>query len=250
MGRPRIKIYGERNTGTRYLRRLLTVNLDAQLLRGDVPRRIRRLAPGSESLRDVYFRLTFKRNLGWKHQVALAPSNLRNMQGFTDSVFFVTITKNPYAWLLSLYRRPYHYKGSAASFEEFLVNPWLAVGRENAGGGFANPIVMWNKKNTSYRNLCQGVPTVNLRYEDLLEDPERVVSGFALRFCIEPKSPHFVNYERSTKERDGKDFSYYRQYYLGEEWRGMLQPSQVSIINRYLDPELLAKFEYELLGAT
>jgi hypothetical protein len=94
------------------------------------------------------------------------------------------------------------------------------------------------------------VPTVNLRYEDLSEDPERVVSGFGLRFCIEPKSPHFVNYEPSTKERDGKGFSYYRKYYLGEEWKEMLRPSQVSIINRYLDPEMLAKFEYELFGAT
>ena len=36
------------------------------------------------------------------------------------SIRFVTLTKNPYSWLLSLYRRPYHAGEKAETFAEFL----------------------------------------------------------------------------------------------------------------------------------
>ena len=50
-----IKIYGERNTNTNYLEKLIHLNLDAQQLPGVAPRyvkTIQKILPGKEWLRD------------------------------------------------------------------------------------------------------------------------------------------------------------------------------------------------------
>ena len=76
-----VKVYGERNTGTNYLEKLVTANLDAYILSGIVPRRdpvtfvtrnLRALKPElfagwHEKARDWYFARNFSRDLGWKH---------------------------------------------------------------------------------------------------------------------------------------------------------------------------------------
>ena len=120
-----LKIFGERNTGTNYLQQLIKENLDVHLLPGSSPVWINKLQShlfGKNWLNDFYFSLTFKSNLGWKHR-------LLKLDDFTidnvKDVFFITLTKNPYSWLLSLYRRPYHhYNSKTQSFSEFLISPW------------------------------------------------------------------------------------------------------------------------------
>ena len=60
-----IKIFGERNTGTNYLRKLIEENLEVALLKGSISK-------GSiftlrEWTKDLFFILTKGKNLGWKH---------------------------------------------------------------------------------------------------------------------------------------------------------------------------------------
>src|SRR2546422_4502858 len=117
-----LKIYGERNTGTNYLHHLIEENLHVDLLRGVVPDVVmflQRVLPGRELVRNVYFRWTFGENLGWKHAL-VNPERLSQCARSRD-IGFVTITKNPYAWLLSLYERPYHQNPiEQQSFESFV----------------------------------------------------------------------------------------------------------------------------------
>ena len=245
MSKVKIKLYGERNTGTRYLERLLRLNLDAELLRGSVPIRLQRLFRYNEDLRDLFFWLTYRRNLGWKHAMAPDPGTAARARGGCESLVFVTLTKNPYSWLLSLYRRPYHFGGELSSFAEFLVSPWSTVRRERAGDGFRSPVDMWNQKNRAYLRLYELGRVDNLRYEDLLADPEGTISRLCSRFSIERKSPRFLNVTESTKDRHRKDHDYYRRYYLEEQWRSELDREHLGIINRSLDVELLRAFGYE-----
>lgn len=248
--RPRIKIYGERNSGTNYLFKLLRRNLEAGLLRGVVPWYVRIPFPQSETVRDLYFELTFGRNLGWKHRLAPSPATVRETRIYSDKLFFVTLTKNPYSWLLSLYRHPYHYQGEFSTFQEFLSAPWTTVRRAKAPPEYPNPIIMWNEKNAAYLRLRSGMPTVVLRYEDLLADPDQTLAKVASQFSIDRSGSSFENITQSTKEQDGsKGFDYYQQYYLGEQWRAELQPTAVQIINRYLDCDLMAQFGYERIEA-
>jgi hypothetical protein len=239
-----LKLYGERNTGTNYLHRLLALNLEVHLLPGVVPSYLRRLFPRSELARDLYFALTFGRNLGWKHALAPSPREIGTTSIYSPRLFFVTLTKNPYAWLLSLYRRPYHYRGQASSFEAFLAAPWQPVRRARAPGVYDNPVVMWNQKNASYLRLAAGAPTINLRYVDLLSNPGRTLAQIASTWDIAWKVPEFKNVEESTKEKREKDFAYYQDYYLGQRWREELSEGQLALVNRHLDPGLMEAFGY------
>jgi len=96
----RVKIYGERNTGTSYLEALLVRNLAVDCLRGGVPRSIRRFFANSERARDWYFHATYRSNLGWKHACVPTESQLAIARTNSTDVLFLTLTKNPYAWLL------------------------------------------------------------------------------------------------------------------------------------------------------
>ena len=78
---PLIKIYGERHTGTRYLRELIRLNLAVRELTESLPESIWTLASifrVQEIYLDVYFALTFSQNLGWKHTLAKPPKVLKN----------------------------------------------------------------------------------------------------------------------------------------------------------------------------
>lgn len=246
--RPVIKIYGERNTGTNYLLKLFRRNFEADLLRGVVPWYVRILFPQSEQARDLYFAITSRWNLGWKHRLAPLPAAARDMRDHDDNLLFVTLTKNPYSWLLSLYRHPHHYKRELGTFQQFLSAPWATVRRENTVSEYPNPIMMWNEKNAAYLRLAAEMPTANLKYEDLLADPERTLTQLANRYSIKRSRPQFANVTASTKEREGaKDFNYYQNYYLQEQWRTELQASALLIVNRYLDFDLMRQFGYEKL---
>jgi hypothetical protein len=78
----RIKIYGERNTGTNYLTQLLKNHLSVEVLLGDAPRtlrwRIARRLPLSKTVRatawlweerfeEHWLERNFETHLGWKH---------------------------------------------------------------------------------------------------------------------------------------------------------------------------------------
>ena len=121
-----IKLYGERNTNTNYISKLIQLNLDAEEVPGIVPSHVMgfRIRPGMELIRDIYFSLTYKKNLGWKHTRVKPASELRKYAILKSDISFLTITKNPYSWLLSLYRNPYHqYHKKKPDFETFLHTP-------------------------------------------------------------------------------------------------------------------------------
>lgn len=251
-----VKIYGERNTGTNYLQQLIKLNFDVLLLQGVVPIYvdmvsyfIRWIFPAlckrhhlNERIKDDYFKLTFSKNLGWKHTL-ISSDLIDNLTKYPNTVFFITLTKNPYSWLLSFYNRPYYSQRKFEDFEQFLVKPWEAVGRENSLKDFINPIEMWNLKNKSYIKLNEKFPTENIRYEDLLANPENIIESLSEHLNIPKKHETVKNVKQSTKEKK-KDFYYYRNYYLKEVWRKKLSSKATTIINNYLDENVLKYFDY------
>ncbi len=247
---PLMKIYGERNSGTIYLSELIRLNFVCKELRGFVPWPVTGLQlvlPGRESVKDAFFSTTFGSNLGWKHMRAKPVEELKRYSISSRRLHFVTITKNPYSWLLSMHRRPYHQHYDAPlSFEEFLTTPWQTTGRDGTKETVSNPVELWNLKNGSYLNLNQGFPALNLRYEDVLCDPQRAMKQVESEFKLQRSTPEFRNYERSTKETS-KDSAYYKDYYLNERWREKLSADAVEVINSCLDQELVQRFGYQLL---
>jgi hypothetical protein len=247
----RIKIYGERNTNTNYLEQLISLNLDAEQIPGVVPRYVKtvqKLLPGKEWLRDWFFSMTLQRNLGWKHTRVMSVQELEHFDIVKSGICFISITKNPYSWLLSLYRKPYshQYSGSKPDFETFLRTPWKTVARDNCENTLASPVELWNLKNTSYLQL-KKLNGLNLTTESMVQDPEADIKTISSHFSIDRLSSRFLNYEKSTKD-SSKDFAYYRDYYLSERWRDKLSGQAASIISATVDKNLMRHFGYEVIG--
>lgn len=246
-----VKIYGERNTNTNYLARLIELNLDAFLIPGTVPNGINRLLqvlPGDELIRDCYFRVAYPKTLGWKHTRVKPVAQLRRYSLVTDGTAFITITKNPYSWLLSLHKHPYHQSYShKPDFERFLTTPWKTLGRDNVPASSLTPVELWNVKNRSYVQSDDDC-VLNLTSEGIIADPEHVIRMISRRFDVPLKTERFINHEHSTKER-GKNNSWYRRYYLSEQWQEQLSSRAIAIINESIDTDLMAYFDYAVLPA-
>ncbi|MDX2465024.1 MAG: hypothetical protein QNK31_11020 [Porticoccus sp.] len=228
------------------------MNLDVEEIEGVVPYRLlkmQNILPGEEWLRDAFFYFTSRKNLGWKHACVKPVDQLRRYSLVRKKQpAFITITKNPYSWLLSLHRRPYHqYYSKQPDFETFLTLPWKTVGRDNMKKNLQNPIELWNVKNRSYRQLLE-LGAMNITTEAIFENPEAVINKIAETFSINKKSDEFLNFERSTKEKD-KDSNYYRDYYLSEKWREKLSKQALAIINDHVDKKLMSGFGYDVLSS-
>jgi hypothetical protein len=246
-----VKIYGERNTGTNYIDKLIRINLDAHMLTGVAPRHIQllqRVLPGRQFIRDRYFELTYGRNLGWKHTKVKSESELRQYKILEEEVYFVTVTKNPYSWLLSMHRRPYHrYYGKKPDFVSFLQSPWTTVGRDNCQSVIRDPVELWNIKNSSYFNL-NSLGAATITSESVLANPKAFIDTIRDSFSIPESTNYFTNLNESTKDKN-KNFDYYNDYYLNERWKDELSDESISIINSRLDRSVLDYFGYELLKA-
>lgn len=246
-----IKVYGERNTNTNYVSKLIELNLNVKELSGVVPpaiMKMQKILPGNELVRDIYFYLTYSKNLGWKHTCVKSLKKLNNYKLVVNSYLaFITITKNPYSWLLSLYRMPYHqYYSDKPPFETFLRRPWKTIGRDNVKQPMLkNPIELWNIKNKSYLQLS-GKYTLNITTEIIFKNPASIINQISRQFSIERLSNGFVNYESSTKDKS-KNFNYYRNYYLSEKWRDEITSDAIAIINETLDRKLMSHFKYSVL---
>ena len=245
-----IKVYGERNTNTIYVSKLIKLNLHVVEVPGIVPPfvlKLQKILPGKELVRDIYFHVTYRNNLGWKHTCVKPLEELSKYKLFKSDLVFLTITKNPYSWLLSLYRRPYHqYYSDRPSFETFLQRPWKTIGRDNTKTVLKSPIELWNIKNKSYLQL-KIENTLNITTENIFKDPEGVIEKISRQLSIKRISERFINYERSTKDKS-KDSNYYRNYYLSEKWRDELSSDAITIINESVDKNLMSYFGYRILS--
>lgn len=241
----KLKLFGERNSGTNYLDKLIHLNLEAEVLKGVVPNL--KFFTLFEFSKTIYFKYTAKNNLGWKH----AKVNVEALKAYNhfEKVCFVTITKNPYTFLLSLMKKPYHRKGDKPkSFLEFLESNWHLTKRENISKSFVkNPIELWNMKNGSYKKLKEVYPnkTLNIKYEALLKDPKIVIDEIGRFFNLQMKQD-FVNYTSSTKPTS-KTFGDYQKYYLQEEWKEDLSQEEITLINQHLDDAVVQFFKYQKL---
>jgi hypothetical protein len=238
-----LKIFGERNTGTNYLTALIALNLQASLIGGGVP--VKKGLLRNPFLFDLFYNTLYPGHLGWKHSF---PDHQRISRHIvSNETGLITLTKNPYSFLLSLYKRPYHYKGDLpGKFGDFIRSPWHTLRREHSKStSFDNPIVLWNLKNRAYIDLQRSFPsrTVNLNYEMLITDPETTILYLSDFFSLERVSEVFQNKFESTKG-GVMNFDGYHQYYLQEEWISQLKAEDIAFINQWLDQEVMVHFGY------
>lgn len=247
----KIKIYGERNTGTNWLQKLFENNFHVDIIPGQAHSIIKKRCLGYplyNFAKNIYFKVSYNKNLGWKHSLIPYSKKLLTFDGI-KKILIITITKNPYSWLLSLYKRPYTKKNPATNFDSFIVNNWKTEGRENSPKHYKNPIILWNKKNESYieMNKIKTLYSVNLRYEDILKNPEIILDNLSKRYNLVRKTKDFQIITGSVKKEKQKDYFYYKDYYLNERWKNEITKHQYEVINTYLDQKIMSYFGYKYL---
>ena len=154
------KIYGERCTGTHYLKELMQTN----------------------------FNITEANNLGSKHFFGVNP--LTN----TDNILFICIVRNPIDWLNSLYKRKHHVPPHLTkSIPKFLNSEWYSI-NDAANHPLKGTEIMSDRhiyRNNRYTNifemrhvkhqyLIDDLPNILkhyllIKYEDLINDFDNVM---------------------------------------------------------------------------
>lgn len=258
VGAQRVKVFGERNTGTRAVIRMLmrAENVEEYLYPPELEPLIEEYAGRIEDVEAKFagaWRRVYREALRDARQEALGPlgtwkhSAPNYHPAFKEAdIRPLFMLRNPYSWLLSLHRRPYHALGRRKSgFSEFLGEPWLAMRRENLPPLIETPMQLWNYKLAAYSRFRadatrEGLLCGVLCFEDFVNAPAHALKRVLRQMGLEPEG---LNTGRPTKPM-GLKARERRHYYGRELWKAQLSSSDVAAINAAIDWDLAATYDY------
>lgn len=254
-----VKIYGERNSGTQYLHRVIDKNFTCKILEHGytspfrnipvylqhIPRDDRLVA--SQRIQDIDNKRLIHSDFGWKHGnphlEAIKTAQHRNL------TLFLAMTKNPYFWAKSFYERPYANLSTKAKglFSDFLISPWVPSDRDNTSMIFYdNPIHMWNEKVGSARQLESHVSCFEfIRYEDMLMSFEPTLKRIGRTLYRAGNKWENVT---SSPKGDPLSFADYQQKYSPARIPEIMSRKDILFITEQLDAELMRWCGYELVA--
>jgi len=253
--RPRkVKVFGERNTGTRAVMKMLR-NLKGVSISSPHPKQpdleqlgelVRETCTGfaRELYRDALEderRRRFGAISAWKHAAPVVDASYAE-----KNVSVLFLVRDPYSWILSLTKRPYHSRAPKLdSVSEFLRRPWLCLHRDNmAAPVLRSPMILWNEKLRAYQEFARQapVPSAVLHFEDFVLDPVGALGGALQPFGIEPEG--LVEIGEPTKT-GGLETSERYAYYANERWKSGLTPEAASLVNELVDWDVATHFGYK-----
>ena len=252
-----VKVLGERNSGTNLVERLLAANTSTPVIDNNISPRAKRFFAAlkqrtsrttyhrlSEPMKDVLFLRLLRDQHGWKH----AAVTERYLDRLPAELAVVAVTKDPYAWLLSLYRHPYHRRPvpdrATETLGDFLRRPWPTVRRERVDREYPTPVDLWNAKTRSYRLLDDHPRGIAVRYESLTADIPGTLAAIAgacgLDLAEEIQVP-----ERSVKRSGQRATEDIIEHYATRAFLDEYEAADIAFVNERLDPEVMAAFAYE-----
>ena len=226
----KVKVFGERNTGTNFLNKLLSLNTNLQVLGHgsnassraklqaidqSVSRlgRAEKLTPQMrrlvlDRLIDEQRRLEYPDNYGWKHARVLVED--LDKSPHRSSTLFVFLIRNPWRFVSALHRRPYNlFPAPSSDLNSFIDSQFLANERDCMPSLLiGNPVDFWNEKVKSYFNCSDVIDnSIICYYEDLVVSIEEFIDAIRPVCDISGKIRTPIN---STKKED-KTFDDYRR---------------------------------------
>lgn len=177
----RVKVVGEHNTGTNWADKLVRDNVvmrEHATLKG-VCHPVKTVKSCSHSSSaDKFFAVNknWCETLGWKHGFPPTQAQLAKCPGthgdakldHCGNTAFIILVKNPYAWLLSMFKHPYEMHGGLAehgNFNDFVRKPVLAPQREYANvTEHKNIVHLWNLKYRAWISKFPKECATFLRY--------------------------------------------------------------------------------------
>lgn len=256
-----IKVFGERNTGTNWLEDLLMKNYSIPVIHHreiireklteqekkfieSLPRKQRTFM--RECINDSIFKYKAAHLFGWKHS-ALVADDLCNHPKFEETGF-IFLVKDPYAFIKSLHKRPYHTLVEIPkNIDKFLASPWPTLRRDNINSPLLNtPIELWNYKVASYFEFLEKHSNaILLRYESLLENYELLFDVIEDKFLL--KSESRLSILKSTKY-DRMSTNDYKKKYLKTNASSGLSSASIDLMRSTLNERLMEDCQYENLN--
>lgn len=253
-----IKVFGERNTGTRALLQMLGMQPEVSLrpvgaqamlnleANRELRERIDLMFAGRvrRQYRDAVLDLEHAGEcptLAWKHA---APD--WDAAFVTKQAHVIFCVRNPYSWVISLAKHPYHkHDRRLNSLETFVEMPWLTMRRDNLAPILGSPLELWNRKNAAYLAFIRAaeVPTVTMLFEEFVASPASEVRRMLGQFAIPFEGVQAL--QVSTK--DNRSVTEISVRYAQEEWRDCLNADLINAINAKVDWKVAEAFGYKRL---
>jgi hypothetical protein len=252
----RFKIFGERHTATKALRRLVETNSTAVLL-PSAPSELAhfgqdrvdaaRLLPLAEreAQFDHAFRLAGPLH-AWKHGLGA----FAEPEAWRPYLVLLTF-RHPASWLLAMLRKPYHALVPVPrTLAEFIEMVWQPVERDGLGPGRLPLLELYNRKARAALRFAEqlralGSPCAVVRQEDFVADQEWCFHR--VRGRLPGVSEHVVPVEQSTKEA-GLDRHHYRDRYGRLAWLDEIDSRSAALIDAAVDWHALAALGYAPVG--
>lgn len=180
----------------------------------------------------------------WTHSAPTYNSAFRD-----HGVSVIFMVRNPYSWILSLYRTPKHTMGHCGgTLDEFLTFPWLPVGRDNVKPGvLSSPMELWSLKLRAYRKFRarakkEEVKSTQVKFEDFAAFPISSLGQALKRLDIPADGLKALS--RSQKPLCGIPEER-RTYHVREFWQSELTARNVELINAFVDWDLAEIYGYQ-----
>ncbi len=248
----KIKVFGERNTGTRAVIWMLRAHngvspgfpypampeIDALETRVNETLERFRKELFADALDDMR-RSRLGGHSAWKHAAPVVDESYAAKQA---SVLF--LVRDPYSWIASFFRNPYHARAPMPpTLAGFIEQPWLTMQRDNVAPVLASPMALWNEKLRAYRAFAGAapVPSSVLHFEAFVLNPVptlgRVLEGFGI------SAEGLVAREDSTKNM-GQGRAERMRYYNTKAWEQEVSAAAAALVNQYVDWDVAASFGY------
>ena len=266
------KIYGERNTGTNFLSELIRSNINLEEITqhagsAETKKNLESLltitptAPlhSRKLIKNIYTQraidadrdLNMSKELGWKHG-CIDYQFLSQYSRFHETVF-ILLTRNPWSFLLSLFRKPYNIipaPRQSHSFSDFLRSPILCNARDRVGGKaiLDTPARLWPLKVESYHKFAKESPIQNsilFNYESVVSNPGSAlnkVAGLAKR-----KRRKEILIPQSSSKNDDRTFADFQKAVFTFDPMLNMSREDALFIQEIATIELLEKTGYQSL---
>lgn len=251
-----IKIFGERNTATNALRKLIAgipgaspLPSTASEIDEDAYRRIRQECWDEVETREARIDGIFAQageRSAWKH----CATKFVHAAPFESCLVLFTV-RHPASWLVGLFGNPYHALAPIPhTLPAFINFDWETVGRERLRGETFKPLQLYDAKLRSYLEFSTrleraGIAYRFIRFEDIVLQQEQVFRSVAEH--IGRPDVAFTPVDDSTKT-PGRKLADYQDYYGRERWRERIEGLE-SQVDELIDWELTAFLGYKPLSA-
>jgi hypothetical protein len=152
-----------------------------------------------KNLHNHYFDIKLTWEFGWKHWIGFTP---KKTIVDSENTLFVCVVRNPYDWLMALYKNPYHMPvKNYKCINNFFYNEWYSIYDFLEGEIYEDRNYITNLR---YKNifelrkykinyLRQTVPFlannyILIRYEDLLKNHYSIIKTISSVFDLKIKS--------------------------------------------------------------